>query len=70
MSSLLRMNAACVFSVVWQHTVVFNVETVLNDWENKTANYKSFLAFQILVGLFPSFRKIEPTVSYKLFLIL
>ena len=35
----------------------------------KTANYKSFLAFQVLVGLFLNFRKIEPTVSYKLFLI-
>ena len=35
----------------------------------KTENYKSFLAFQILVGLFLNFRKIEPTVSYKLFLI-
>ena len=35
----------------------------------KTANYKSFLAFQILVGLLLNFRKIEPIVSCKLFLL-
>ena len=35
----------------------------------KTANYKSFLAFYHLVGLFLNFQEIEPTVSYKLFLI-
>ena len=35
----------------------------------KTASYESFLAFQILVGLFLNFRKIEPTVCDKLFLI-
>ena len=60
------MQPAC-YSVVWQHTVAFNVETVLNDWEIKIVNYKSLLPFQILVGLFLNFRKIEPTVSYKAF---
>ena len=33
----------------------------------ETANYKSFLAFSIWLGLFPNFRKIEPTVSYNQF---
>ena len=62
------MNAACVLSVVWQHTVVFNVETVLNDWKKQNCKLQIFLAFQILVELFLNFGKIEPTVSYKLFL--
>ena len=31
-----------------------------------SANYKSFLAFQVLIALFLT---LEPTVSYKLFLI-
>ena len=35
----------------------------------KTANYNSFLAFLIWVGLFLNFREIEPSVSYKQFLI-
>ena len=38
-------------------------------WIIKTSNYSSFLAFLIQVGLFLNFRKIEPTVSYKLFLV-
>ena len=69
MCGLLKMNVACMLSVVWQHTVVFNVETVLNDWKNQNCKLQSSLAFQILVGLFLNFGKIEPTVSYKLFLI-
>ena len=31
----------------------------------KNANYKSFLASQLLEGLFLNFREIEPSVSYK-----
>ena len=45
MCGLLRMNAACVLSVVWQHTVMFNVETVLNDSENQNCKLQKLLSF-------------------------
>ena len=66
---LLRINANCVSVVVLQlkwcsMLRLFRVSTR----KIKTANYKSFLAFSVLVVLFLNFREIEPTVSYKLFL--
>ena len=64
------MNANCVSFVVLQYKVKFRLyidcKTVS---KNKTANYKSFLAFFKLGRVIFNFRKIEPTVSYNLFLI-
>ena len=41
---------------------------VLSPGKIKTVNLKRFLAFYIQVGLLLDHRKIEPTVSYELFL--
>ena len=70
MCNLLRVNANSMPVVVLQYTVVFNVKTVLVSTRKiKPANYKSLLAFSVWIGLFLNFPKIEPTVSYKMFLI-
>ena len=45
MCGLLKMNAVCVLNVVWLCAVVFIVETVLNDWENKNCKLQKFLSF-------------------------
>ena len=58
MCNLLRINASCISVVVLQYTVLFSVKT-----------YKVSQLFSIWVALFLNFREIEPTVSYKLFLI-
>ena len=60
------MAQACVFTVVWQRTVVLDVETVLKmTGKNKLQITKVSYLFKFWLY----FRKIEPSVFYKLFLI-
>ena len=54
-----------------QYTVVFKIKTISSvNSKIKAANYKSFLAFFNLGSVASPFsQEIEPTVSYKQFLI-
>ena len=62
-------SANCMSVVVLQYTVVLDVKTVLSlNSENYNCKLLKFLSL-FPFGFFLSFREIEPTVSYKLFLI-
>ena len=60
-----KLYIKCSIAIYSSMSRLFRVSTR----EIKTANYKSFLAFSIWVGLLRNFRKIQPTVSCKQFLI-
>ena len=60
-----KLHVKCSIAIYSSMSRLFRVSTR----RIKPANYKSFLAFSIWLGLFPNFRKIELTVSYNQFLI-